>query len=223
MKKFLIFIFSLSLILHLTGCKDTTETTATTQTTESFSFTTKAPVIRPDFFPSDIWTYDFECEPLPENVKPEDIVLTLGGPAPNEPCLENGELTYYSLHSAFEVTVKNNASEPIDIYNLIFLERYITPGKTENIEYYNGWKRIPYDYSNYFADKPAQTTLLPGEEIVLTFYNDINVRDLFLGDPNAQGSFLGDFEFYPGRYRLAVYMDGGVRYVEFPLIRRRQN
>ena len=193
-------------------------TTSETSTTETTAFETTEAVIRPDLFPKDIWTYQFECAPLPENVNQEDIVLTLGGPAPNKPCLDDGKLVYYSLHPVFEVTVKNNSTEPINVYNLIFLEQYISPEKKDKVEYYNGWKRIPYDYSNYFAETPAKTTLLPGEETVLTFHNDICIRYHFSGSPDAQGSFIGDFEYTPGKYRLAVYMDGGVRYVEFPLI-----
>lgn len=220
-----------AVLLLSAGCKNVPDetsanladerTTSETSTTETTAFETTEAVIRPDLFPKDIWTYQFECAPLPENVNQEDIVLTLGGPVPNKPDLRDGELVYYSAHIAFEVTVKNNSTEPINVYNLIFLEQYISPGKTDKVEYYNGWKRIPYDYSNYFAEIPAKTTLLPGEETVLTFHNDICVRYHFPGFPDAQGSFIGDFQYTPGKYRLAVYMDGGVRYVEFPLIVKR--
>ncbi|MBQ7309548.1 MAG: hypothetical protein IJW87_05160 [Clostridia bacterium] len=138
-----------------------------------------------------------------------------------QPFLSDERICYYSLAPNFEVTVKNNSSAPIDIYNIIFLEQYTSPGKKEDVEYYNGWRRVPYNYANYFADKPAKTTLLPGEETILVFYHDIYLRYDFLGPKDYQGSFLNQFPVTAGKYRLAVYMDGGVRYVDFYYIIKR--
>ena len=87
MKKLFSLFLSLTLLFSV-GCNQvsdetsmTAETTETTSasteeetTAETTTFETEAPVIRPDLFPEDMWTYHFECDPLPENVDPEDIV-----------------------------------------------------------------------------------------------------------------------------------------------------
>ena len=198
-----------AVLLLSAGCKNVPDetsanladerTTSETSTTETTAFETTEAVIRPDLFPKDIWTYQFECDPLPENVNLEDIVLTLG--SEKNPPNDTG---YSQLHPKYDITIKNNSPAPIDVYNIIFVEEYTVPGRKQKIEYYNSWVRVPYDYTKYFADMPTKTTLMPGEELVLTFYNDWEC-------------YLNDFEFLPGPHRFAIYMDGGVRYLEFPI------
>ena len=62
-----------AVLLLSAGCKNVPDetsanladetTTSETSTTETTTFETTEAVIRPDLFPKDIWTYQFECAP----------------------------------------------------------------------------------------------------------------------------------------------------------------
>lgn len=172
----------------------TTETKTAIETTETTEF--KIATLIPKNFPKNIYLYHFDCEPLDENVDPEKIKITLQ------------KEIYSTQDTYFRVQVFNESSGDIELHTAIFLEKYESNGTDYyGDDYYPGWVRIPFDSSHYARHSPPKIQLSPGNHWNLRFCTKH-------GDTNC---LLESEALDPGKYRFAIYMSGGPRYVEFEI------
>ena len=179
---------------------ETTETTAsetsTTETTTTETTELRIATVNPDDFPENIYLYHFDCEPLHENIDPEQIKITLQ------------KDRYSTQDTSFRVHIFNKSSEDIEIHTVIFLEKYMGNGTDYyGNDYYPGWMRIPFDPSSYSRFSPPKIPLSGGNDTHLTFYSRIDDTNCLLESESLE----------PGKYRFVIYMSGGPRYVEFEI------